>query len=97
MSGLVAKSHGNVRSEVMSKGKRTPIVTGMGFLLFFAGAVLYEFKSGTEFLNDYQIIGLVGMIGGGIIFLVGLLVTLRWHIRKKTSNDTLKYGRFDKK
>lgn len=81
----------------MHKGNVAPIVTGIGFIVFLAGAVLYEFRSGTEFLNDYQIIGLAGMFGGGIIFLVGLLVTLRWRIRKKTRNDTLKYGRFDKK
>ena len=97
MSGLVTKSHGNVRTEVMYKSKVAPIVTGIGLFVFLAGAVLYEFKSGTEFLNDYQIIGLAGMFGGGIIFLIGLLVTLWWHVRKKTRNDTLKYGRFDKK
>jgi len=81
----------------MSKGKGAPIVTGIGLLVFLVGGVLYEFKSGTEFLNDYQIIGLAGMLGGGIIFLVGLLVTLWRYIPKKTRNDTLKYGRFDKK
>lgn len=80
--------------------KYLQIVTAAGCLVFLVGVILFVSgpwgESGTEY-DTWESVGLGCILFGGIVMLVGgLLTVLKNVIKKKSREDRVKYGRLDR-
>jgi uncharacterized membrane protein YgdD (TMEM256/DUF423 family) len=82
----------------MKRRKYLPIVVAAGCFAFLVGVALFVYGGGEPgtVYETLEAIGLGCIVFGGIVMLVGWLLTVFKKVSRKSGEDKVKYGRRDK-